>query len=104
MAKNALITTALALSLAAAACGGDQPTTPTAPTAAVRPTASLSGVVFSTTAAGLVPVEDATVQVSGYATGTTDHDGAYLVSQLYAGSQTVATSRNGYESDTRSVP
>jgi len=102
MAKNALVTTALALSISTAACS-NTPAPPSSPTAASRPTASLSGLVFSTTADGLVPVEGATVQVAGYATGTTDRSGAYHVSALYDGSQTVTTSRVGYDSDTRSV-
>lgn len=102
MAKNASVTIALALSITAAACS-DKPAAPTSPTAASRPTSSLSGVVFSMGANGLVPVEGATVQVAGYATGTTNHDGTYRVSEIYSGSQTVTTSRGGYEPDTRSV-
>ena len=102
MRHQTLSALAFVLGLLAWACGGN-PAAPTASGEPSKPTSTLSGVVFTQTEAGLVPVDGAKIQVAGYASATSDSHGEYRVLGLYPGSQVVATSKEGYEPDSRSV-
>ena len=95
------------LTLAASmwACSGS-PTAPTVAPTPTRPTATLSGLVFAMTLAGLQPVEGARVRLeigSFRLDATTDRSGLYTLSGLYDGNSSVSTSKDGYEPDTRQV-
>ena len=99
------ITTALGLLIVVCSCSGS----PAAPSTSVepnRPTSSLSGTVFASTANGLVAVQGARVRAENggaRAETLTDQAGGYQLTNLYAGSHTVSTSKDGYEVDTRTV-
>ena len=64
------------------------------------------GTVFASTANGLVAVQGARVRAENggaRAETLTDQAGGYQLTNLYARSHTVSTSRDGYEVDTRTV-
>jgi hypothetical protein len=87
------------------ACSG----TPTAPgplPAPTRPTSTLSGIVFAAAPGGLAPVAGARVRLeigSFRVDATSDQNGLYSLSGLYEGSSTVSTTKDGYDTDTRTV-
>ena len=96
---------AMSLAMSMWACGGS-PTTPTAPAVPTRPTATLSGLVFAVTPTGLSPVNGARVrlEIGSYRQDAlTDHNGRYRMTELYEGTSSVATTRDGYDTDTRTV-
>lgn len=86
------------------ACSDQSPTAP-APAPIPPSTFTLSGLVFTVTPSGRVPVGGARVRVVGTAGGeaTTDEDGTYTVSGLYSFSGRISTSKNGYETNTVDV-
>ena len=60
---------------------------------------TLSGVVTEATPAGNVPVEGVSVYrgvVSGWRGATTDRNGVYTILGMFDGTETVATSKEGY--------
>ena len=86
--------------------GARESAAPTAPTTPTRPTATLSGLVFVETPTGLTPIENAKVrlEVGSYRQDSlTDQSGRYRLTELYDGSSSVITSREGYDTETRSV-
>ena len=69
-------------------------------------TYTLSGVVTEATSAGQVPVEGATVYRaygSGWQDAVTDRSGPYQIHGLYARTDKVSVSKDGYVTETTSV-
>jgi Carboxypeptidase regulatory-like domain len=102
---TAILIVVLAAGLAG--CDGVVAPPPTAPTAPTRPTATLSGLVFTVTPTGLSPIEGARVrlEIGSYRQDAlTDQSGRYRLTDLYDGSSSVTTTRDGYDTDTRMVP
>lgn len=96
----------VALAAAVTGCENARATIPTAPTTSTRPTATLSGLVFSVTPAGLRPVGGATVrlEIGSYRQDAlTDQSGRYRLAELYDGRSTVTTMLEGYDTDIRPV-
>jgi len=100
--KRTLAHVCLAISLGTFswACDGKPPSTPTSPGAPA--TYVLSGVISADTPAGQPPVEGARVRVGSRETRS-GFDGRYSISGMAAGSHSVSTSKDGFETDTRSV-
>jgi len=85
------------------ACSGT-PTAPSPPPVPTRPTFTLSGLVLAGTPTGLAPVEGVVVQEANLGQrATTDTNGAYSISGLYAMSNIVTASKIGYETDSRTL-
>lgn len=89
-----------------AGCDGARPAVPTAPTTPTRPTATVSGLVFTSTATGLNPAVGARVRLeigSYQQDALTDASGRYRLTELYDGPSMVTTTLDGYDTDTRTV-
>lgn len=106
--KRLSVTVSLAILMWA--CGGcsrsSSPTSPSALTApaAPRATYTLSGVVSEVTPTGPAPVEGARVEEWNlHLVATTDTNGFYSISGLYAGLTSVWVSTEGYETVRRDV-
>lgn len=105
VATTARLLSVGAFALVVASCGGSQSASPISPTPLVpRPTFTLSGLVFAATPTGLVPVEGVVVEEANLRQrATTDANGAYSISGLYAMSNVVTASKIGYETDSRTL-
>ena len=97
----------LVLAQAVTGCGGSgsspAPSAPSPVSQPVPPTYALSGAIFAATPTGLAPVQGVRVEASSFRVATTDTNGFYSMSGLYAGSSSVRVSKEGYETDTRTV-
>lgn len=96
----------VALAATVTGCENGRATSPTAPTPSTRPAATLSGLVFSATAARLRPVGGATVrlEIGSYRQDAlTDQIGRYRLAAPYDGRFTVTTMLEGYDTDIRPV-
>lgn len=96
---------ALGFAILMAACV--EPTAPSAPPLpSAVPTYTLSGVVFAPTPTGLAPVEGVGVRADSGGSrldATTDNNGSYTITGVYAGTSSVSASKEGYETDRRTV-
>jgi hypothetical protein len=100
--NRTLAITALAIALGTLswACDAKPPFTPTSPVAS--PTFTLSGLISEDTPTGHATVSGARVQVGTRETRS-GLDGRYSVSGVAAGTLTVSTSKDGFETDTRTI-
>ena len=89
-----------------ATCGGcseGSPTAPPPPASEARGTSSVSGIVFTVSSSGRVPVDGARVRVTSgvvRADALTGEDGTYSVSGLPDGSGSITTTKSGYDMST----
>jgi len=99
-----LLSLAVSLAVSMSACGSA--TAPTPLPAPTRPTATLSGLVFGITPTGLKPIDGARVrlEIGSYRQDAlTDQNGRYRLTELYEGSSSVTTTRDGYDTDIRKI-
>jgi hypothetical protein len=96
------LSVAVSLALLIWACGAcSRSPSPASPSAA-RVTYTLSGHVSEVTPTGQAAVVGARV-ATGPLFGTTDENGFYSISGLYAVSSSITVSKAGYETDTRTL-